>query len=247
MSEKRVLVTGSSRGIGRAIALRLAEDGWKVAVHFMQSRAAAEQTVRELGDQAAGLYEADLGDIKLARGLVDRVLKDGGLDAVVNNAGVYVTLDFAASKNASFDAAFNRCMTVNFESPAWIIRSACQHFLKQGGGKVVNICSRVGHRGEAGAAFYSASKAALLNLTRALAVEHADKNIQHTAVAPGWVDTAMARDGMGERLPEILKTIPLGRMATPDDCAGAVSYLLSKDGDYLSGITIDINGASYIR
>lgn len=247
MSEKRVLVTGSSRGIGRAVALRLAADGWAVALHFAQRKEAAEQVVRELGDKAAGVYEADLGDIKQARGLVDRVLKDGGLDAVVNNAGVYVTLDFAESRSASFDAAFNRCMTVNFEAPAWIIRAACQHFKKQGGGKIVNVCSRVGHRGEAGAAFYSASKAALLNLTRALAVEHAEANIQHTAIAPGWVDTAMARDGMNERLSDILKTIPLGRMATPEDCAGAVAFLLSKDGDYLSGITIDINGASYIR
>ena len=248
MAEKRVLVTGSSRGIGKTVALRLAEDGWKVAVHFMQRKEAAEEVVDALGKRAAGIYEADLGDVKQARRLVDRVLRDGPIDAVVNNAGVYVTLDFCGSKEASFDAAFNRCMTVNFESPAWIIRSVCQHMIERGqGGKVINVCSRVGHRGEAGAAFYSTSKAALLNLTRALAVEHAAHNIQHAAIAPGWVDTAMARDGMGDRLPEILSGIPLGRMATPRDCASAVSFLLRDDASYLSGITIDINGASYIR
>lgn len=247
MSKKRVLVTGSSRGIGRAIALRLAKEGWEVAVHFIQKKEAAEEVVRELGSSAAGIYEADLGDIKQARRLVDRVTKDGPLHAVVNNAGVYVTLDFCGAKDEAFDAAFNRCMTVNFESPAWIVRTACQHFQKIGGGKVVNVCSRVGHRGESGAAFYSASKSALLNLTRALAVEHADMNIQHMAIAPGWVDTAMSREGMGDRLPEILKGIPLGRMATPHDCAAATSFLLSDDASYLSGIVIDINGASYIR
>jgi NAD(P)-dependent dehydrogenase (short-subunit alcohol dehydrogenase family) len=112
---------------------------------------------------------------------------------------------------------------------------------------VVNVCSRVGHRGEPGAAFYSASKAALLNITKALAVEHAKVGIRHFAIAPGWVDTAMARDGMGERLPEILAGIPVGRMATPEDCAAAVSFLLRDDASYMSGNVIDINGASYIR
>lgn len=247
MAEKRVLVTGSSRGIGRAIALRLAQDGWSVAVHYMHNRQAAEEVVRELGNNSAGIYEADLGDSKQARKLVERVLKDGGLGAVVNNAGVYVTHDFCGSKSESFHAAFNRCMTVNFESPAWIIRAACQHFMENGGGKVVNVCSRVGHKGEQGASFYSASKAALLNLTKALAVEHAALNISHTAIAPGWVDTAMARDGMGDRLPEILASIPLGRMATPADCAAAVAFLVKDEAAYLSGVTIDINGASYIR
>lgn len=203
--------------------------------------------VDTLGKQAAGYYEADLGDIKQARKLVERVLQDGPLDAVVNNAGIYVTNEFCQATDAAFDAAYNRCMTVNFESPAWIIRSACQHFMRNRGGRIINVCSRVGHRGEPGAAFYSASKAALLNITRALAVEHAEENIQHMAIAPGWVDTAMAREGMGERLPEILKSIPLGRMATPDDCAAAVSFFLKDEAKYLSGTVIDINGASYIR
>lgn len=247
MPKKRVLVTGSSRGIGRAIALRLATDGWDVAVHFHERADAAEQVIKLLGERASGVYEANLGDVRLAKKLVSRVLKDGPLHAVVNNAGVYLTMDFAKSSDATFDAAFNRCMTVNFESPAWIIREATQHFIENNGGTVVNVCSRVGHRGEPGAAFYSASKAALLNLTKALAVEQAKQNVRHFAIAPGWVDTAMARDGMGERLPEILSTIPLGRMATPEDCAAAVSFLVKDEAAYMSGNVIDINGASYLR
>lgn len=247
MSRKRVLVTGSSRGIGRAIALRLATDGWDVAVHFHERAEAAEQVIKLLGERAAGIYEANLGDVKLAKKLVARVLKDGRLDAVVNNAGVYVTMDFAGCTEQAFDAAFSRCMTVNFESPAWIVREASRHFMKHGGGTVVNVCSRVGHRGEPGAAFYSASKAALLNLTKALAVEQAKENVRHFAIAPGWVETAMARDGMGDRLPEILASIPLGRMASPEDCAAAVSFLVKDEAAYMSGNVIDINGASYLR
>lgn len=247
MQKKRVLVTGSSRGIGRATALKLAKDGWDVAVHFMQRRSEADETMKLMGEHATGSYEADLGDVKQAKALVARVLKDGPLHAVVNNAGTYINLDYVGSTEPVFNTAMQRCMTVNFESPALIIREACKHFMSQGGGKVVNVCSRVGHRGEAHAAFYSASKAALLNLTRALAVEHSKENIYHYAIAPGWVDTAMAREGMGNRLQEILDSIPLGRMATPEDCAGSIAFLLSQEADYLSGITVDINGASYIR
>jgi 3-oxoacyl-[acyl-carrier protein] reductase len=130
-------------------------------------------------------------------------------------------------------------------APLALTRRACQHF--QDGGRVVQVASRVGLKGEAGAALYSASKAALLNLVKALAVEHAGQGIRHFAIAPGWVDTAMARDGMDNRLPEILAGIPLGRMASPEDCANAVNWLMSGEADYMSGLIIDINGASYMR
>lgn len=247
MDRKRVLVTGSSRGIGRAAALRLAMDGWDVAVHYAHHRSEGENVVKLLGDHAAGLYEADLGDLAQAKALVGKVTADGRLDALVNNAGVYITHDFLESPDSAFATSMHRCMAVNFESPAWLVRQACKHFLTHGGGRIVNVASRVGHRGEAGAAFYSASKSALINLTRALAVEHAEKGIAHFAIAPGWVDTAMARDGMNDRLPEILAGIPLGRMATPEDCAAAINFLLRDEAAYLSGIVIDINGASYLR
>jgi len=247
MPTKRVLVTGASRGIGRAIALRLARDGWTVAGHFAQNQEAAQEVESALGDASAGWYQAQLSDADQAKNLLPRVLADGGLDAIVNNAGIYLKLDFADSSDGDFYDTLRQSMQVNFESPAQLIRAASQHFLAQGHGKVLNIASRVGHRGEAGAAMYSASKAALINLTRALAVEHASRNIQHFALAPGWVETAMAREGMEERLPQILRDIPLGRMATPDDCAGAAAFLLSDEAAYLSGIVIDINGASYLR
>lgn len=247
MAIKRVLVTGSSRGIGKAVALRLAEDGWSVAIHYTQAKQEAEATANELARYSAGVYQADLGDLEQAKKLVGRVLEDGPLHAVVNNAGVYLTLDFAGATAENFETTYHRCMRVNFESPAWIVREASRHFIEQGNGKVVNVCSRVGHRGEPGASFYSVSKAALLNLTRALSVEHAPHNVQHFAIAPGWVETAMVRQDMDKRLPEILSGIPLGRVASVHDCAAAVAFLLRDEASYLSGTTIDINGASYIR
>jgi 3-oxoacyl-[acyl-carrier protein] reductase len=194
-----------------------------------------------------GIYQADLYDPNEAVSLVEAVIADHGLDALVNNAGVYRTTDFLNDSEEEVEKEFHDTFLVNWHSPRRMAMHACRHFAQRGGGKVLNIVSRVAHRGEAFASAYSSSKAALLNLTRALAVETAKQNIQHFAIAPGWVETAMVRKDMDKRLPEILSTIPLGRMATPADVAGAAAYLLSDEAAYLSGTVIDINGASYLR
>ena len=247
MSGKRVLVTGSSRGIGRAIAIRLANDGWTVALHYTADPKDAEGVQKIIGKRCSGLHKADLTDPKNASKLFNEVLADGPVHAVVNNAGVYLPLDFLGSGDASFNANWHRTFAINFESPVMMTRTACKHFEGTGGGKILNVCSRVGFKGESGAALYAASKAALINLTRSLAVELAPKNIHLFGIAPGWVETAMARDGMKARQKEILDSIPLGRMAAPEDCAASAAFLLSDDASYLSGVVVDINGASYFH
>lgn len=247
MADRRVLVTGSSRGIGRAIALRLARKGWNIALHYAADEEEAQHTVRALGNRALGMYQADLAKPTEAIKLFKKALADGPVHAVVNNAGVYMPIDFASSGDAAFSANFHRTFAVNFESPLMLTREAVKEFAVQGGGRILNVASRVGFKGEGGAALYAASKAALINLTRSLAVELAPKNIQVFAIAPGWVETAMAREGMAERLDEIVGGIPLGRVAKPEDCAAAAAFLLSDDAAYLSGVTIDVNGASYFH
>lgn len=248
MQGKRILVTGSSRGIGRAIALRLRESGASIAVHGARGKSADfASIIKELGNQAGGAYAADLSDPKAAEQLFEDVIKDGPLHGLVNNAGIYMPMGFLNGTATQFDATFYRTFAVNFESPLRLCRAASMYFAERQGGKIVNVCSRVGFKGEAGAALYAASKAALINLTRSLAMELASKNVRLYGVAPGWVDTAMARDGMDNRLEQILKDIPLGRMASPKDCASVVNFLLSDEADYLSGNIIDINGASYFH
>ena len=236
---KRVLVTGSSRGIGRAIALRL--------LHGTSESEEMQSISKTLGKKAVGTYFADLNDPKNASTLFAKALKDGPIDALVNNAGVYVPLDFTTSGEAAFTANLHRTFAVNFESPVRLIRAAAKHFGETGGGKILNVASRVGFKGEGGAALYAASKAALINITRSLAVELGPKSIGLFGIAPGWVDTAMARDGMEDRLPSILEGIPAGRMASPEDCAATAAFLLSDDAAYLSGVVVDINGASYFH
>lgn len=241
-----MLVTGGSRGIGRAIAKKLATQGWDVAIHYATQEGEARATEKELGIHAAGVYRADLSTIDGAEALFQAATADAKLDALVNNAGVYLPMDFAAASEPVFQANWHKTFAVNFDSPLRLTRLAVQHF-GESGGKILNVASRVGFRGEPGAALYAASKAALINLTRSLAVEMAPKKIGVFGIAPGWVETAMARDGMDNRLSEILAGIPLGRMASPEDCASAAAFLLSEDASYLSGVVIDINGASYFH
>ena len=247
MQPKRVLVTGASRGIGRAIAIKLALDGWQVAVHYAHDPSDAKRVHDELGKSAAGLYQADLTQPNAPKQLMIAALAEGPLHAVVNNAGIYMPMNFLKASEPEFEATLRKTFTLNFESPLRLARLAAQHFEKQGGGKIINICSRVGFKGESGAAIYAASKAALINVTRSLAMELGPANIQVMGLAPGWVDTAMARAGMQDRLPTILKDIPAGRMATPEDCAAVTAFLISEQATYLTGVVIDINGASYFN
>jgi 3-oxoacyl-[acyl-carrier protein] reductase len=247
MEQRRVLVTGSSRGIGKAIASKLAENGWQVALHATRPSDAMEEVRGRLGKAVKGVYYADLSSPDRAAELFGRALHDGPVHALVNNAGVYMPIDFAKAGDASFRANLHKTFAVNFESPVQLMRAACAAYEGQGGGKILNVASRVGFRGEAGSALYAASKAALINVTRSLAVELAPKNVGVFGIAPGWVDTAMVREGMEERLPEILASIPLGRMATPGDCGAVAAFLLSDEAAYLSGVVIDINGASYFH
>ena len=242
---RRVLVTGSARGIGRAIALRLAADGWSVAVHGRAPSAALDETARDLGAALAGIYTQPLEDD--AEGLWPLALADGEIHALVNNAGIYAPLDFLTEDDAAFRENVRTQIRTNFMAPLMLTRAAARHLAGRGGGKILNVASRVGFRGEPNAALYAASKAALINLTRSLAVELAPRNIGVFGIAPGWVDTAMVRDGMDDRLEEILKTLPLGRMASPEDCAAATAFLLRDEAAYLSGVTLDINGASYFH
>jgi len=244
---KRVLVTGSSRGIGLAIARALSFQGWNVALHASTKGEELELAARSISEGSTALYAADLADVKNCGKLMDDVLRDGPLHALVNNAGVYLQSRFIESGDREFEATFRKTFAVNFESPLRLMRVAAQHFAASGGGKMLNVASRVGFKGESGASLYAASKAALINVTRSLSVELAPKGIQVFGIAPGWVETAMAREGIRTRLEAILSDIPLGRMAKAEDCGEVAAFLLSDSATYLSGVVIDVNGASYFH
>ena len=242
---KTALVTGSSRGIGAEIARRLAQDGFQIVLHYTEAKAEAQVLQKELGAACVGVVQADLMSSKETERLWFEATAYAPISVLINNAGVYEQIPFWSAE--SFEENRQKMFRINFDAPCELMRLAIAEFELHEGGKVLNVASRVGFRGEAGASMYAASKAALINVTRSLAVEYAGSAIQFFGIAPGWVDTSMTRKGMEDRLPQILETIPAGRMATPADCANAASFLLSEGSEYLSGSVIDINGASYFH
>jgi 3-oxoacyl-[acyl-carrier protein] reductase len=238
------LITGSAKGIGRVIAERLASDGWKPLLHYRASRNEAEALAQSIGGIACP-FGADIADASQCEKLWDWAVGEGPVVALVNNAGLYSPLDFCGASVEEFESSVRLHFETNFFGPMRLIRS----FVRQGieGSRILNVSSRVGFKGEGGAALYAASKAALTNLTRSLAVELAPKGISVFGIAPGWVETAMVRADMDARQAEILAGIPLGRMASPADCAATAAFLLRDEAAYLSGQVIDINGASYFH
>jgi 3-oxoacyl-[acyl-carrier protein] reductase len=209
-------------------------------VHYRERAEEAKEVAAACGGEACP-FGADLrntADIERLWEWADRP------DALVNNAGIYVPLAFDTPDAEAWEMAWKDSFEANFASAVRLTRK----FVEMGKpGKVLMVASRVGFKGEAGAAHYAASKAAMISLVRSLSVELAPKGIGVFGIAPGWVNTAMVRAGMDEREKEILSTIPLGRMASPEDCAAAIAFLLRDEAAYLSGEVIDINGASYFH
>ena len=246
LTGKVALVTGASRGIGRAIALLLGRAGAACAVNYLSSKEEAEEVAAFLGDRGL-VVQADLGDADDVEAMVSAVTERfGRLDILVNNAAVYqpnpVDDDFGRWRER-----WERTIGVNLLGAAHASFLAVQVMRRQGGGKIVNVASRAGFRGEPGCPDYGASKAGMINLTRSLTRACAHEGIVSTCVAPGFVDTAMARPELEEDGAALVEEIPLGRVATAEEVAEAVLFLVSPLADYLAGATIDVNGGSYFH
>ena len=247
---KTALVTGASRGIGRAAAVQLAADGFRVAVHYNENLTAAGETLAALEGDGHVLLRADLVDPAAADMLAQEAQSafGGRVDVLVHNAGIYEPTPLLTGRD--FDGwrdTMRRQMQVNFWAGADLAYLLAPAMAEAGWGRVIQIASRAGHRGEAGHAGYAASKAAQINLVKSLAAELALAGIGSFGIAPGWTETDMASGALAERGEQIRAEIPLGRVALPADIAGLVSFLVSDAAGYLSGNTIDVNGASYLR
>ncbi len=247
---KTALVTGASRGIGRAIALQLAADGFRVGLHYNANLPAAEEALGLMPGAGHLLLPADLSDPNAPEALAHQALAalGGRVDVLVHNAGIYEASPLlGAGSLADWREALRRQMQVNFWAGADLAYLLAPQMAAAGWGRIVQISSRAGIRGEARHAGYGASKAAQINLVRSLAMELGPAGIGCFAVAPGWTETDMATDALAERGEQIRASIPLGRVATPQDVAALVRFLVMPAADYLSGNTIDVNGASYLH
>ncbi len=243
-TSRKTLVTGASRGLGRAIALELGKRGFFVAVHYGKSATEAEAVALEItaGGGQAVLVQGDLSSIEGAKAVVvEAVEKLGGLEVLVNNAGITRDGLVLRMKDEDWDAVIE----TNLSAPFALIRTALRSMMSAKYGRIVNISSVVGLMGNPGQANYISSKAGLIGLTKAIAKEYGGKNITCNAIAPGFIASDMT-----DKLPEAvvakyLESIPAGRFGTPEDVAAVVAFLASEAAGYVNGQTIAVDGGLF--
>ncbi len=241
---KTALVTGAAQGIGKAIAIALAESGADVAVSDVNGDKAAEtaKEIEALGVKAFSIA-GNVADSASAAAMVDEAAaRFGKLDILVNNAGITRDNLIMRMKEEEWDLVID----VNLKGSFNCAKAAIKHMSKARRGTIINIASIVGAMGNAGQANYVASKAGLIGLTKTIAREYASRNITSNAVAPGFIDTAMTQALPEKVREELLKQVPLGRLGTSEDVAAAVRFLASDAASYITGQVIHVNGGMYM-
>jgi 3-oxoacyl-[acyl-carrier protein] reductase len=241
LQNKVALVTGGTRGIGKAIVLALGEAGADVAFTYRSSKESADMIVAELrakGRRASG-FQSDAADFTQANDIVQKVVQEfGRLDILVNNAGI--TKDGLLMRMSESD--WDTVIATNLKSVFSFTKAVCRQMMGQQAGKIINISSIVGIIGNAGQANYVASKAGIIGFTKSVAKELASRNIQANVVAPGFVETDMTEKLNEKQKEAILAMIPLKRIAKPDEVAGVVRFLASSDADYITGQVLCVDG-----
>lgn len=245
---RAVLVTGASRGIGKAIAAAFARQGDRVAVHYGQAAGLAGQVAESLPGSGHVVVGGDLADPAAVQRMVDKAHAElGGLDVLVNNAGIYVESIVTDVSYQEWQDAWRETLGVNLIGAANAIWCAVQ-YMKATGGKIINVSSRGAYRGEPRHPAYGASKGGLNALAGSMARALAPYGIAVATVAPGYVETDMAAEYLNSPAGDGIRAqSPFNRVATPEEIAAAVIYLASPDADWATGTIIDLNGASHLR
>lgn len=251
LTGKHILVTGASRGIGAAIARSVAKQGARVIVHYMSSQTKAQSVIDGLHNpQLHAMVQADLTQPNAAKVLWQEAVEHlGHIDVVVNNAGKQYTAGVSADDDL-WDDTWHKTLQLNLTAAADLCREAINHFkAREVGGRIINIASRAGHRGDGpDYMHYAAAKGGLLALTKSIARGFAKDNILAFAITPGFTETDLATDILNEMGHEAAtREIPLGDLAQPEEIGETAAFLCSDVVRHMTGATIDINGASYVR
>jgi 3-oxoacyl-[acyl-carrier protein] reductase len=241
LAKQVALVTGASRGIGRAIAIALAQEGAKVMINYRGNEAAArevQETIQRMGAEA-DLYCADVSSAEQVNGMIQEIIAQyGRLDILVNNAGITRDTLIMRMKDEEWRAVIETVLTSTFHC----LRAVTRPMMKQKYGKIINISSVVGLRGNAGQVNYAAAKAGIIGLTKSAAKELASRGIMVNAIAPGFIVTDMTNKLSAEVKEKITTEIPLGRLGKPDDIASLAVFLAGPGADYITGQVIAVDG-----
>lgn len=249
LNGKVILVTGASRGIGRAIAIDLANHGAIIAVHYNQNAEESKKTLGQLKSNEHFIVQGDFSKSDSAEKIITEIeQKAGKVDILVNNAGIFYEINFSNITFEEWQAKWEETINTNLLSPVNLSFLAAKSMKKYNGGKIINISSRGAFRGEPNAPYYGASKAGLNSFSQSMAKALAPFNIFVYSIAPGFVDTDMAAPYLnGEQGKQIREQSPLNRVARSEEIASLVTYLCGDNTEYLTGTIIDVNGASYLR
>jgi 3-oxoacyl-[acyl-carrier protein] reductase len=245
LSGKTALVTGGSRGIGRAICLRLAAMGAMVYINYVSKSEAADETKRLIEDAGgmAKIIGFDVADAGQVESVFKQIIAEvGSVDVLVNNAGIARDGLIARMKESDWDAV----LAINLKGAFLCSKAVSKAMLKKRWGRIVNISSVVGSSGNAGQVNYAAAKAGLVGMAKSMAREYASRNITVNCIAPGYIVTEMTESLSVDAQEKLKSEIPLGILGTVEDVAGAVAYLVSEDGRYVTGQVLHVNGGMYM-
>ncbi len=245
LAGKRALVTGGSRGIGKATALALAEAGTAVAINYQRSVEAADEVCRAAGKCGvrSNIYQANVSCEDEAKAMIEAVTKDfGGIDILVNNAGITRDKSFLKMTKIMWDEV----MGVNLNGVFHVTRLVLPAMVEAGWGRIINMTSIVGQTGNFGQANYAVSKGGLIAFTMTLAREVARKGVTVNAVAPGFIETDMTKDLNAAALLAVTSMTPVGRLGRPEEVAAAVCFLASPRAGYITGQVLPVNGGMYM-
>ncbi len=249
LEDRTILVTGATRGIGRAVAEMAAAEGARVLLHYARHREGAEALITELPGEGHASLQADFAREGAAEALALTVLEEHGCpDVLVNNAGVFVEHPPLDTDPESWRSAWMTTLTVNLTAPAILSQLIGKAMAERGEGRIVNVSSRGAFRGEPDAPAYGASKAGMNAMGQSLAQAFAPRGVLVFTVAPGFVSTDMAESFLAGPMGDAVRAqSPLNRVATPEEIAGAVIYLAAEAPASMTGAILDVNGASYLR